>query len=224
MTPTLVLAGSAVAPETIVLYLFDVSGSFHTGRPDSPLARSARQLPRLVRTLAAEALRHPQRHVVSTIGALSYDDPLCDVTPSTSPFSGRQADVQQVVADCAERLRRLPQAATTDISGALDFGSRLLETDHARTTRAIVLFTDLVETRGANAPPAAEPRLEGACVVVIWAYTAALRKDPKALDGYITKLREKLTAARARAIQFELLSNDVAPSVARTLKRCRAES
>ncbi len=217
------IAATATAPETVVLYLFDVSGSFHTGRSDSPLAQSARQLRPLLKALAV-GLRHPQRHVVSTISALSYNDPLCNVTPSTSPFSGRQEDVEKTIAACVTKLRQHPVSSSTDISGALDFASRVLETNQGRGTRAVILFTDLAETRPTGAPEPAEPKFAGVCVVFVWTYTDALRKDPKALDRYREEWTKKLIKAEARAVHFEMLSDSVVPVIARSLKGCRDSS
>ncbi len=214
-------AQDAERPEMVVFHLFDVSGTFHTKAPGSPLVESTELLPNLVQTLSDSGLPTPQRHVVGLISAQSYQDPVCELSIAPTMFIPRTASTTERLKTCQRRVREQPVSPLTDISGALDFASRRLETTPARARKGLILFTDMVEERGASAAPPAPPRLDGVCVLVVYAYTSALVKAPARVPEYQAHWEKVLTEAGVRQIKFLLLSADLPAAAELFFRGCK---
>ncbi len=208
--------------EAIVLQLYDVSGSFNTGAPNSPLSRAAQQFPKLIKLLAEEALPTPQRHAVAVIGGQSYADLLCDFPVAPQLFFRDDGSTARAIDQCAGRIARHPPSPATDIAGALDFASRVLQSAGPRTRRALLIFTDLVEARRPDSPAPAPPDLHGTCVYVVWTYTTPLRREPSKLDDYLSSWRRLLVDAGSSQVHFDMLSTDLPEKASAFFRGCKA--
>ena len=156
---------------TEILYLFDVSTSFHS--MDEDLSKYLRAIPVFGSTVKAlqrdRDIPSPQRHTVGLIKAQSLEQEfICRLTTgATGLFSPvDSAAIARQVAACQDSLRNVNPEGATDISGALKFAEYVLGPTTAET-KAVILLTDLEDALPAG-NRAAQPDLLGICVAAVF--------------------------------------------------------
>jgi len=154
-----------VTPETMFVYLFDVSGSFNNRKANSPYVLGIDLFRKVL--LALNDFPIPREHRVGTISSDSFhnrDGFICKIRDHRGIFKeGCSSEpISNQIQQCQLTLRRQEVSTTTDISGALDFASRTMQTS-GLLVKGIIMFTDLEEDLGNLA--ASQPNLKGLCVL-----------------------------------------------------------
>jgi hypothetical protein len=202
-TPPPARSRPAVPPIGEFMFLFDVSGSAHTGQPTDPFTQGAGVLVSAIASLRELSELTPERHRVGTIGATSLmQQPLCDITiPQATLFT--KTDTSKLageIAACDKRLRSAAIERYTDIRGALHYAALSIRGQRP-ALRGIVLVTDLVE-EPAPGQVSATPNLSGVCVAVFTMMTPAAARDPNALAAREHDWRARLTSWHARRVNI----------------------
>lgn len=191
-------AGTSATTEarTQILYLFDVSLSFHHPNPDSSLmVRAVPLLGSIIRSLRARsALPAPQRHMVAIIKRTSLNqDLLCDVMIQGGNIY-LPADTMvtaQELASCEARLQAVQGESHTDIAGALMFAALAMKASYPMP-RAVIMFTDLAQ----DLPPGAQgaaPDLSGLCVAAVLDIPSPDASHPAVVEGRVKEWADRIT-------------------------------
>ncbi len=206
-----------------VFYLFDVSGSIHTGAASSPFSRVVPLLERSVNGLGHDgAMPSPQLHRVGTISGLSLNQsPLCEIfiAEATLFVPSDTAEAGQEVKECEARLLRLPPDRHTDISGAIKFASLALQGGE-RQTRVILVFTDLEENLGSGQEPGIAD-LAGVCVAVFYEITGDVPWRPGELDARIREWGTRFKSWGAVDTLFRHAAAFSAADLGRFIRGCK---
>lgn len=195
--------GQQQAPIGEFVFLFDVSGSTHSGTSNPFLQGVNILLPSI------DALRNlgeltPQRHRVATIGTTSLGQlPVCDVTiPHETLFKPLdKGRISRELQACDARLRSLPLEPYTDIRGGLAFAALSLRGQRP-ALRGIILVSDLDEDVAPN-QVSATPDLRGMCVEVFTLVTSAGAKHPEILTANENSWRKHIQEWGAKSVQVQ---------------------
>jgi hypothetical protein len=190
------------------VFLYDISRSFHSLKPDSPFFRSVEKFPSIVQSLSIFPV--PLRHRVGVISSYALTQRfVCEIAITGKVFTrdcpNRTAQYQ--VKNCQASLREMMPSALTDITGALKYAALTFQHEGEKA-RGLILFTDLIEDLGRD--PRREksrPDLKDLCVAVYFDITEDVPRHPQRLDARITAWREELRTYGAKDSFFALLDS-----------------
>jgi hypothetical protein len=185
-----------------IMFLYDVSTSTHSGKPDDPFSRAARSFHSALTGLRDDRLL-PARYRVGTIGSTGMmQEPLCDfrVEPAAIFAHSDTTLMKARVTSCEKMLTSHAAERATDIRGSLNFAALSLSGSR-RLVRGIVVLTDLDEMLPADQSPAT-PDLAGMCVAVYSMITPANSRNPNELRDRESQWQTQLKLWHARRVHM----------------------
>jgi hypothetical protein len=190
------------------VFLYDISRSFHSLKPDSPFVRSVEKLPSIVQGLSIFPV--PQRHRVGVISSYALTQRfVCEVAITGKVFTREcpNRTTQDQLKNCQASLREIIPAALTDITGALKYAALTFQHE-GEQAQGLILFTDLIEDLGRDPHrEKSRPDLKGLCVAIYFDITEDVPRHPQRLDARITAWREDLRTYGAKDSFFALLDS-----------------
>ena len=125
-----------------VLYIYDISGSFHTNSLENCLATGEQ----IFKKLAQEESLKPQIHQTNTISALSVSNQTnCSIKIDKLNINAIQEDRNYSISHCLEGIASSNPARSTDIQGAI-LNASLSLSGGDYIGKIIFVFSDFKET------------------------------------------------------------------------------
>ena len=128
-----------------VLYVYDISGSFHT----YSLGECIKTGKKIFKELSKTNIK-PQIHQTNTISELSVNaGGNCSTTIIQGDILDTKEDFQYTIDNCLDKIAAQEPASSTDISGALLNASLSLSGDEY-LGKVLIIFSDFKETANLN--------------------------------------------------------------------------
>jgi len=128
-----------------VLYVYDISGSFHTYSLDECIKIGKKIFQKLTETTIK-----PQIHQTNTISELSVNaGSNCNTTILQGDILDSKEDLQYNIDNCLDKIAAEEPAISTDISGSLLNASLSLSGDEY-LGKVLIIFSDFKETANFN--------------------------------------------------------------------------
>lgn len=195
-------AGQVVEHRSAVFVLVDLSKTWHRMDTQSRNQALLKKVSQGVVELVGRIERPTYVAFVAIDDRSILQTPICEATynpkllPSKTVVIQRARELGSFLNTCSAAALSRPIALATDISGALDFASRLLGEGPKSIDRYVIILSDMKEERGARMP--VELRLNGFRMLLTY---RALPEDDRNPDGFerrITDWRKRLNDAGAR--------------------------
>jgi hypothetical protein len=171
-----------------VLYVYDISGSFHTYSLDECIKTGKKIFEELANTTIK-----PQIHQTNTISELSVNaGGNCSTTIIQGDILDSKEDSQYSIDNCLDKIAAEEPAKSTDISGAL-LNANLSLSGEEYLGKVLIIFSDFKETANLNI----ESNLEDIIVIGIQdiSYNAYGKGEYNKLDLYKNKFKTSLLDA-----------------------------
>jgi hypothetical protein len=188
-----------------VIYLFDVSGSFHNATKTVAI-NSAIEIFNLIIDRSQGIPEYPQVHFVSTITAQSINiGGFCSPTIINRPslYNMGEPDISNFLA-CIEKIRKHPKSPETDIYGALHQCASILSSKKLRG-KAIIMYTDLMNECGRDTSIIQDIDLSDIIVVVLYEYNQKTAVNTKLLKEARVTFENNLKQMRVKKYKIEHL-------------------
>ena len=196
--------------EINLIYIFDVSGSFHKQSLNESVSLSERIFDEIISPNGVPF--RPQTHQVSTIDEMSVtlgSNCFTRVNQANIFDESNTEDPKSNFKDCIENVLKQPPSQSTDIRGALLTASKSLQNNDLKG-KGIIIFSDLHEY--INEKKDYPLSLEDVAVFVIFEWSTAHLRNPELqqrdMDNFITMLEE--AGCSSSDIKFMNLSSVVA--------------
>ena len=181
-----------------VVYLFDVSGSFHQTTVNFA-TDSAEEIFEAIVDKSEGIPEYPQKHFVSTISEQSINiGGFCRAMRIKKPnlYNTEPLNFDQFY-DCIEKVRDSDIAPGTDIYGALHQSAEILSSTRLHG-KAIIMYTDLLNYSGRDSSVINNIDLTDIVVVVLYEYsqdsvinTQVLKDAKREFEGNLEKMGAK---------------------------------
>jgi len=188
-----------------VVYLFDVSGSFHSTTVNFA-TYSAEEIFEAIVDKSQGIPEYPQKHFVSTISEQSINiGGFCKATRIKKPtlYNMIPPDLSQFY-DCIEKIRNSDIAPGTDIYGALHQSAQILSSDRLHG-KAIIMYTDLLNYSGRDSSVINNIDLTDIVVVVLYEYSQDSVIDTQVLKDAKREFELNLERMGAKKYKIEHL-------------------
>ena len=195
---TLISTSTSAKDGLRVVYLFDVSGSFHQTTVNFA-TDSAEEIFEAIVDKSEGIPEYPQKHFVSTISEQSINiGGFCRAMRIKKPnlYNTEPLNFDQFY-DCIEKVRDSDIAPGTDIYGALHQSAEILSSKRLYG-KAIIMYTDLLNYSGRDSSVINNIDLTDIVVVVLYEYsqdsvinTQVLKDAKREFEGNLEKMGAK---------------------------------
>ena len=195
---TLISTSTSAKDGLRVVYLFDVSGSFHATTVNFA-TESAEEIFEAIVDKSEGIPEYPQKHFVSTISEQSINiGGFCRAMRIEKPNLYKPAPQNfDQFYDCIEKVRDSDIAPGTDIYGALHQSAEILSSTRLHG-KAIIMYTDLLNYSGRDSSVINNIDLTDIVVVVLYEYsqdsvinTQVLKDAKREFEGNLEKMGAK---------------------------------
>jgi len=178
--------------EINLIYIFDVSGSFHKQSLNESVSLSERIFDEIISPNGVPF--RPQTHQVSTIDEMSVtlgSNCFTRVNQANIFDESNTEDPKSNFKDCIENVLKQPPSQSTDIRGALLTASKSLQNNDLKG-KGIIIFSDLHEY--INEKKDYPLSLEDVAVFVVFEWSTAHLRNPELqqrdMNNFIRMLEE----------------------------------
>ena len=202
-----------------VVYLFDVSGSFHQTTVNFA-TESAEEIFEAIVDKSEGIPEYPQKHFVSTISEQSISiGGYCRPTRIAQPnlYNMTPPNLDQFY-DCIEKIRSSEISPGTDIYGALHQSAQILSSNKLHG-KAIIMYTDLLNYSGRDSTVINNIDLSDIVVVVLYEYSQNSVIDTQVLKDAIREFELNLEKMGAKKYKIEHLVSVEADEIVEFLEK-----
>jgi len=184
-----------------ILYLFDISGSYHKKSLKESLEISSEIFNEIIGSNGVPF--KPQTHQVSTIESMSvsiggncYTRIIQD-----NIFDEQKSNPTQQFENCLKKIHTSKPTNATDLKGALATASKTLQNDELRG-KGVIIFSDLHESL--NTKRSYPINLENVCVYVIYEWSDYQIANPQLITEDENSFRELLIQSGVNPNDIEM--------------------
>ena len=202
-----------------IIYLFDVSGSFHETTVNIA-TESAIEIFELIVDQSQGIPEYPQKHYVAPISSNSIiAGGFCKPTKVTKPnlYNMTLPDLSNF-EDCIDNIRNHGRTDATDIYGALHQSSQILSSNRLQG-KAIIMYTDMEDYSHRDQTILSQINLSEIVLVVLYEYNQAASVNTKVLTDTRRAFEENLQAMGASKYMIEHLSSVEASEIVEFLEK-----